>query len=401
MPNVNYDFAIIGGGLLGLATANALIDQDPKLHICLLEKEQQVAQHQSGRNSGVIHSGIYYASGSFKQRLTSEGRTALIEFCKAEAIPYKICGKMLLAENENEILRLKKLAINAVQNGLQAEILDEQEIVRIEPNARGVAGIYIPEAAIIDYSQVARRLSEILLRKNVKVLYNFRVNGAISSNNGVELASKADEIRAKFVINCAGLFSDQVARILGARPAALIIPFRGQYFQLQGAAKSLVKALIYPLPDPQHPFLGVHLSRTMDGEVIAGPNAVLSLKREGYQSGDLSIEDAIKTLSFPGFWRFGIANFSLAANQYFRTWNQSAFASALRRLVPSIQIQDLKVGRSGVRAQAMSPEGKLIQDFAFEESPSALHVINAPSPGATASLAIGKHVAQKAIIYSR
>jgi L-2-hydroxyglutarate oxidase len=395
MNHETYDFAIIGGGLLGLATAKALIDHDSKLKICVLEKEPAVAQHQSGRNSGVIHSGIYYSAESFKQRLTSEGRAALFDFCKAEEISFEQCGKILLAQNEVEIPRLKELANNALQNGLQAEILDEAEIRKIEPNARGLAGIYLPEAAIIDYSLVAQRLSEALQKKGVRIIHNFRVSATQSTNTGVELSNNSGRVDSKFVVNCAGLFSDQVASILGAQPTARIIPFRGQYFHLKGAAKSLVKALIYPLPDPQHPFLGVHLSRTMDGAVIAGPNAVLSLKREGYSTGDVSVKEAWEIFSYPGFWRFGVTNFNLAANQYFRAWNQAAFASALQALVPAIRLKDLKVGRSGVRAQAMSPDGKLIKDFAFDESPSALHVINAPSPGATASLAIGKHIAEK------
>lgn len=401
MPNANFDFAIIGGGLLGLATAKALVEQDSSLQICILEKEQALAQHQSGRNSGVIHSGIYYQPGSFKQRLTAEGRAALFEFCDAEGVDYERCGKLLVAQNEEELPRMRALAENALKNGLHTEIIASTHIMEIEPQARGFGAIYLPEAAIVDYSMVAAHLAAWLQRKGVAVKHQFRVENAAKSGTSVKLKTYSEAIEAQFVINCAGLHSDRVARILGAKLAGRIVPFRGQYFHLQGDSKSLVRGLIYPLPDPRFPFLGVHLSRTISGEVIAGPNAVLSLKREGYQSGAFSLSDTWGTFSYPGFWRFALNNFSLAASQYLRAWNRAAFSQALQNLVPAVQREDLAPGRSGVRAQAMDTNGRLLKDFAFEESARALHVINAPSPGATASLAIGRHIAKRALAQSR
>ena len=336
--------------------------------------------------------------GSFKQQLAAKGRNALFAFCEEQQIPVKRCGKVLLASNEQEIPRMQALADNGKRNGLQVQILDPQQLAEIEPHARALAAIYLPEAVIVNYSLVAQALAEMITGNGAHIKHGFWVEKAQFNAGQAQLSNSLEQLNARYVINCAGLHSDQVARILGARPSARIVPFRGQYFHLQGSAKKLVRALIYPLPDPKFPFLGVHLTRTMGGEVLAGPNAVLSFKREGYQRGDFNLADSYSTLSYAGFWRFALSNLSLAAGQYLRAWKGKSFAGALQKLVPEINPDMLTPGRSGVRAQALGADGKLLKDFVFEQGPRALHVINAPSPGATASLAIGRHIAEQALV---
>ena len=393
-----YDFAIIGGGLLGLATAHALMQRDKRLRIAVLEKEDKIARHQSGRNSGVIHSGIYYKPGSLKAQLTARGRQALFEFCDRRGITYERCGKVILASDEEELPRLEALAARAEENGLEAQVIDQRRLAEIEPHAKALAAIWLPQTAIVDFSQVAHALAEDLADVQVDILPGSRVKAIEVGGQHSTLSTTQAEIRAEYVINCAGLHSDQVARMLGLRPQARIIPFRGQYFGLKGQAKDLVRGLIYPLPDPKYPFLGVHLTRMMNGEVLAGPNAVLSLKREGYHSADFDLADSISTLTFPGFWRLAAANLGVGLAEILRAWRVEAFAREVQRMLPAVTAADLAPARAGVRAQAVDRTGNLLNDFHFERGANSLHVINAPSPGATACLAIGEHIAKEALM---
>ncbi len=391
-----YDFAVVGGGLVGLATARALLARNPGTSLVLLEKEEQVAAHQSGRNSGVLHSGIYYEPGSLKAQLTAEGRQAMLAFCKENDVDYELCGKVIVATREEEVPRLDPLYQCGLDNGLEVSLIDQDELVEIEPHARALKAIWVPQAGIVDYKRVAQKLAEQLRAKGADLRLGTALLGFEKQNGELHLRTTRGEVRARLAVNCGGLFSDRLAQQTGVDPGLRIVPFRGEYYALKGKARQLVRGMIYPLADARFPFLGVHLTKMTDGEVLVGPNAVFALRREGYLSRDFSLRDTAESLSYSGFWRLILPNIGTGLGELLRSGSVSAFARAVQQMVPEIQAGDLQPTRAGVRAQAVDKDGKLVEDFRFARGERWLHVLNAPSPAATASLAIGDYVAAQA-----
>lgn len=397
MIEKTYDFAVIGGGLVGLATARALLQKYPGSSLTLLEKEDHLAAHQSGRNSGVLHSGIYYKKGSLKANLTAAGRKAILAFCQEHKIAYELCGKLIVAVDEDELPRLQPLYERGLENGLQVSLVGPEEIEEIEPHARALKAIWVPQTGIVDFPAVARALADELTRRGADVRLGARFRSFIRKADGtLRLQTQAGEVRARIAVNCGGLFSDRLARSTGVDPGLRIVPFRGENFTLRGEARNLVRGMIYPLADPRFPFLGVHLTKMVDGEVLVGPNAVFSLKREGYFSRNYSLRDTVESLSYSGFWRLVLPNVGTGLSEMIRSGSVRAFTKAVQKMMPEIQAKDLKPARAGVRAQAVDKDGKLVEDFRFARGDGWLHVLNAPSPAATASLAIGDYVAEQA-----
>lgn len=387
---------VIGGGIVGLATAYALTERLPGESIVVLEKEGEVALHQTGRNSGVVHSGIYYKPGSFKARLCREGVGLMREFCQAESLPYAECGKVIVATSEAERAPLETLFERGQANGVPGlRMLTSAELAEMEPNVHGLAAISSPSTAIVDYGAISRRLAELLRAAGVTILLGARVTEVRSAGAGLEVSGPGFEVSAGYLVNCAGLHSDAVARMAGLEPDVRIVPFRGEYYLLTPAKRALVRRLIYPVPDPALPFLGVHFTPTVSGEVEAGPNAVFAFAREGYSWTKVDLADTAGTLASKGFWKLARRYWKVGAYEYYRSFSKAAFVRSLQRLVPFISESDLTRGPAGVRAQAVDSEGRLVDDFAFAETPNSLHVLNAPSPAATASLAIGRYVAAK------
>ncbi len=391
-----YDFAVIGGGLVGLATARALQAHNPGASLVLLEKEEQVATHQSGRNSGVLHSGIYYQPDGLKALLTAEGRKAMLAFCKENDIAYELCGKVIVATREEEVPRLDPLYRRGLDNGLEVSLINQNELVEIEPHVRALKAIWVPQAGIVDYTSVAHKLAEQLRSRGTDLRLGTALLGFEDRNGELCLKTTRGKVLAKLAVNCAGLFSDRLARQTGVDPGLRIVPFRGEYFALKGEARRLVRGMIYPLADPRFPFLGVHLTKMTDGEVLVGPNAVFALRREGYLSRDFSLRDTAETLTYSGFWRLVLPNIGTGLGELLRSSSVRAFARAVQKMVPEIQVSDLVPTRAGVRAQAVDKDGKLVEDFRFARGEHWLHVLNAPSPAATASLAIGDYVSKQA-----
>jgi (S)-2-hydroxyglutarate dehydrogenase len=387
------DIAIVGGGIVGLATGLELLRRFPALSLTVLEKESAVARHQTGHNSGVIHSGIYYKPGSLKARLCVEGVRALTSFCDANSIPYEICGKLIIATRENEFPQLEELYRRGTANGLAGlRILSAEEMAAIEPHAAGLRAIHVPGAGIVDYSRVARKYAELITNLGGTILLSHEVTGLRHSGEAIVVETTAGPVEARFVVNCAGLHSDRIARVANSRLDLSIVPFRGEYYDIVPAKHHLVKSLIYPVPDPRFPFLGVHFTTRIGGGVEAGPNAVLALKREGYSKTSFHHRDVFEYATFPGFWRMAQKHWRLSIDEYYRSFSKAAFVRALQRLVPEIASDDLKPGGSGVRAQALGKDGKLLDDFRFVYGENILHVCNVPSPAATASLAIAGHI---------
>lgn len=396
MAERGYDFAVIGGGLVGLATARALLARNPGASLVLLEKEEQVAAHQSGRNSGVLHSGIYYKPGSLKAQLTAEGRQAMLAFCKENGVDYELCGKVIVATREEEVPRLDPLYQRGLDNGLEVSLINQDELTEIEPHARALKAIWVPQAGIVDYKRVAQKLAEQLRAKGADLRLGTALLGFENQSGELHLKTTRGEVRAKLAVNCGGLFSDRLARQTGVDPGLRIVPFRGEYYALKGKARQLVRGMIYPLADPRFPFLGVHLTKMTDGEVLVGPNAVFALRREGYLSRDFNLRDTAESLSYSGFWRLVLPNIGTGLGELLRSGSVRVFERAVQQMVPEIQAGDLQVTRAGVRAQAVDKDGKLVEDFRFGRGERWLHVLNAPSPAATASLAIGDYVAKQA-----
>ena len=392
---MTYDIAIIGGGIVGLATARALLERTPSLHLVLCEKEAELGTHQTGHNSGVIHSGIYYKPGSFKARLCVEGVRLMTDFCDKHAIKYDRCGKVIVATSDDEIPRLKTLYERGVANGVPGvAMIDAGRVREIEPHVRAVAGIHSPNTAIVDYGEVTTALGQELVARGVTIEYNFPVSAITRvRGGGVAVSTQHHTITARRIVNCAGLYSDVVARLAGATAEVQIIPFRGEYYFLRPERERLVRGLIYPVPDPEFPFLGVHFTRTIHGEVEAGPNAVLAFAREGYRWTSVRPREFAGTLRYPGFWSMARKYWRVGAWEVHRSVSKKKFVESLQRLVPELKAEDIKPGGSGVRAQAVRPDGTLLDDFSIVSSADAIHVLNAPSPGATASLAIGRHIA--------
>ncbi|SRR5581483_1630474 len=377
-----FDYAIIGGGIVGLATALALPESSS---VILFEKEPQFAAHQTGRNSAVIHSGIYYKPGTLKARMAVDGNRSMVEFCRAHAIPFDICGKLIVATGDAEVARLRKLEENARGNGVATRWLDAAEAKEIEPHVSAVAALHVPSTGVVDY----RLVSEAMARS---IRGQLELSCRVLAIENDRLITTNGDFRARTIINCAGLFSDRLARSRNIR----IVPFRGEYYDVTGASASLVRTLIYPVPNPDFPFLGVHLTRGVEGHVHAGPNAVLALAREGYRWRDINLRDSFETFTYGGFWRLAARNWEEGGREVLRSVSRHLFAQSVQRLVPGIQERDLHRSRAGVRAQALLPSGALADDFVIERRGNAIHVCNAPSPAATASLEIGKYVAAEA-----
>jgi L-2-hydroxyglutarate oxidase len=397
MPEGRYDFAVIGGGIVGLSTALHLTQAFPDLRVLLIEKEQGVARHQSGHNSGVIHSGIYYKPGSLKAKLCVEGARAMVAFCEEHGIPYKICGKLIVATQPDELPRIQALLDRARANGLQdVQMLNAAQIREYEPHCGGLWALRIPSSGITDYVAVCEKYAELIEQGGGSVRTGMKVTAIECRTNAVIVRTNQDDFETRFVINCAGLHSDRIGRLSGDKSSASIVPFRGEYYDLVPEKQYLVKNLIYPAPDPRFPFLGVHFTRRIHGGVDAGPNAVLAFKREGYRWNDVSLVDIFEMISFPGFWRLACKNWRYGAEELYRSLSKAAFVSSLQRLVPEIQSSDLIADGSGVRAQAVQRDGSLVNDFCFVRSANVLQVYNVPSPAATASLSIGQEIARMA-----
>ncbi|HEX3125725.1 MAG TPA: L-2-hydroxyglutarate oxidase [Thermoanaerobaculia bacterium] len=393
--DIRCDVAVVGGGLVGLGTAMALAEQG--LQVAVLEAEERLATHQSGHNSGVIHSGLYYKPGSLKARLCVEGSRSLVRFCEEEGVAWQRCGKLVLATREDELPRLDELERRGRANGIAGlRRLRAEEIQEIEPHARGIAGLHVPETGIVDYKGVARGYGRRVEARGGQVVTGARVTGVRRDGIGggglvVETAKGA--VSCSRLVNCAGLQSDRVARLCGAEPDVRIVPFRGEYYEAVPEKRDLVRALIYPVPDPRFPFLGVHLTRMIGGGLEAGPNAVLALKREGYRWRDVSVRDSLDTAAWPGFWKLAGRFWRIGAYEVWRSLAKPAFVRDLQRLVPDIRPEDLHRAGAGVRAQALDRDGAPLDDFRIVETERAVHILNAPSPGATASMAIGREVA--------
>lgn len=387
------DYAIIGGGIVGLSVAWAILERQPRARIMVFEKENDWCRHQTGHNSGVIHSGIYYQPGSLKARLCREGNRRLIEFCDQHGIHYEICGKVIVATTASELPLLEKLHTRGVENDLSVRKLTATQVNELEPHVSCLAGLHVSSTGIVNYAVLGRKLVELIaahggdLRLNTEVLA-FRQNeveSVLETSNG--------SFGVGWIISCAGLHSDRVARLAGANPEARIVPFRGEYYELKPERRNLVRNLIYPVPDPQFPFLGVHFTRMIDGSVHAGPNAVLSLKREGYHRTAFNLRDFTETLSYIGFWRLAAKHGQSGLQEMHRSFSKKAFLHSLQKLIPGIREDDLIPSEAGVRAQALRPDGGLVDDFLMVHGKRALHVCNAPSPAATASLEIGRMIA--------
>ena len=395
---MQYDIVIIGGGIVGLATAYRLKESKPELRIALLEKEKTIAAHQTGNNSGVIHSGIYYKPGSLKAENCINGYNQLLEFCTKENIPYELCGKIIVATLEEELPRLENLYQRGIQNGLtEIRKISAGEIKEFEPNAAGIAGIWVPYTGIIDYKDVCDKYAEIFTQRyGGELLLNKKVTDIKITSTTCEVIASESSYKTKLVINTAGLYSDKIAR-LTSKIDVRIIPFRGEYYEVKKEKHKLVKNLIYPVPNPAFPFLGVHFTRRLKGGIEAGPNAVFAFKKEGYKKTDFSFKEFSEAIRWPGFQKVMWKYWKTGFGEYYRSFNKSAFTHALQRLLPDISKDDLVPGGSGVRAQACTRAGALIDDFLIYEEPHVINVLNAPSPAATASLAIGKTIAGMAI----
>lgn len=388
------DLAVVGGGIVGLATARAVRARWPHLRMVLLEKEEHLARHQTGHNSGVVHAGLYYRPGSLKARLCREGGRMLRAFCRAHDLPYQACGKVVTATREAELPRLEALHQRAVQNAVpDVRRIDGGELRRLEPHAAGLAAIHSPHTAITDFTAVSRALARTLTADGVRILTGAPVRAVQRDAAGIRLDTPRGEVRTAGLVGCAGLHADRFARMAGVDPGVRIVPFRGEYVLLRPDAAARVRGLIYPVPDPALPFLGVHVTRTVHGEVEAGPNAVLAFAREGYRWRDVNGFDLAHTLSYPGFWRLAARYGGTGASEMARSLNRRAFVRSLQRLMPGLRPDEVRTGGAGVRAQAVDAHGRLVDDFHVVRTADALHVLNAPSPAATASLAIGEHLA--------
>ena len=388
------DITVIGAGIVGLATAVNLTERHPRARVVVLDKEARIATHQTGHNSGVIHSGIYYKPGSYKARLCVEGARLMTEFCDAHGIHYERCGKVIVATEESEVPRLNTLHERGTANGVPGlKLVSGEEVREWEPHVRAVSGMLSPATGIVDYTQVADKMAALITQRGAEVVTGAGVRGIRRDGGLLTVETDAGPVSTRHLINCAGLHSDRVAALMGIRPEVQIIPFRGEYYMLKPERRSLVRGLIYPVPDPRFPFLGVHFTRTVHGDVEAGPNAVLALAREGYTIGTVRPAEALRTFMYRGFWNMGRRYWKMGAYEVYRSMSKTAFVTSLQRLVPGIQASDIAPGGAGVRAQAVSPDGSLVDDFKISVTEGAIHVLNAPSPAATASLAIGRHIA--------
>lgn len=389
------DVAILGGGIVGLATAYRLQERSPGTTITVIEKERELAHHQTGHNSGVLHTGIYYKPGSLRATNCREGKLAMQDFCRKENIPFDLCGKVIVAVDASEQPQLMKIYERGQANGVQCSLIDAARLKELEPHVAGVQAIHVPEAGIVDYRQVSDKLGEKIVAAGGKILMGARVKSLFRRDGRMIVDTEAGDVEARFVINCTGLQSDRVTRMSGQQPSAQIVPFRGEYFELKPAAQHLVKGLIYPVPDPNFPFLGVHFTRMIHGGVECGPNAVLAFAREGYYKTSVNLYDLVESLTYRGFIRLAWKHWRAGMHEMWRSLSKPAFVSALRRLVPEIRSDQLVPAPAGVRAQAVTPDGQLVDDFLILENDLVINVCNAPSPAATASLNIGRLIVDK------
>ena len=387
------DLVIIGGGIIGLAVANDIIKRNSNLKILLVEKDTNVASQQSGHNSGVIHSGIYYKPGSFKAQFCVEGRASMTKFCQENEIPVWTCGKLIVATKESDIPKIDNLYERGTANNVEGlKVLNPDESREIEPYVKSLKSLHAPGTGIVNYETVTEVYAEQFKNNGGEILLDTKVIGSKKENNKIVVETNKGEIHTKKVINCAGLHSDRIAKMFGLETNLKIIPFRGEYYTLKKEKEYLVKGLIYPVPNPELPFLGVHFTQTMKGVVEAGPNAVLATKREGYRKRDISIKDTLDTFTYSGFWKLFKNDWKTGIWEVNRSLRKKIFVNSLRELIPQVNDFDLGTGGSGVRAQAVAPNGDLIDDFKIESGDNSIHVLNAPSPGATSSLVIGKYI---------
>lgn len=390
------DIAVIGAGIVGLGTALALTERFPRYSLAVLEKEPEIASHQTGHNSGVIHAGIYYKPGSYKAKLCAQGVRMLTEFCDANGIRYERCGKLIVATTREELPRLQMLYERGIANGIEGlQMIGPDRAGEIEPYARVVQALHSPNTAIVDYSEVAGALARKIANQDHRIIKGARVRAINQSGGLIRITSDNVNFQARYLINCAGLYADSIARLMGVKPDLQIIPFRGEYYSLK-PGQDLIRALIYPVPDPEFPFLGVHFTKRIQGDYEAGPNAVLAFAREGYRFSKVHLPELMEMAAYRGFWAMAWRYWRMETFELYRSLSRAAFLRALQKLVPDLERNHLAPGGSGVRAQAVTPQGSLVDDFKIIEAASAIHVLNAPSPAATASLAIGRHIAELA-----
>jgi L-2-hydroxyglutarate oxidase len=391
----HHHLAILGGGIVGLATAVNLIERYPGRRVLVLEKEAEVGQHQTGHNSGVLHSGIYYKPGSLRAVNCRTGKRAMEVFCARHGIPHEICGKVIVAVNEQELPALERIYERGQQNGVRCEMIGPERLKELEPHAAGVKAIHVPEAGIVNYRQVALKMAELVRLAGGEVRTGAKVLGLAATTDQVAVQTTAGDFTADYVVSCCGLYSDRVARLAGQRLSTQIVPFRGEYYELVPAAQHLCRNLIYPVPDPSFPFLGVHFTRMIEGGIECGPNAVLAFAREGYRKTDINLRDLCETLAFAGFRKLAWKYWRVGAGEMWRSWSKAAFVRALQHLIPEIKSEHLVPARAGVRAMSVARDGAMVDDFVIQPDGRVIHVLNAPSPAATSALNIGRLVADK------
>ncbi|MBW4461188.1 MAG: L-2-hydroxyglutarate oxidase [Nodosilinea sp. WJT8-NPBG4] len=392
-----YDYAIVGGGIVGLATAMKLSQMLPSAKITVIEKESSWAYHQTGNNSGVIHSGIYYKPGSFKAKFSRAGCQSMVDFCRQHDIPYDVCGKVIVATQEKELPLLENLFQRGLQNEIPVAKITPEQVKEIEPYVNCIAAVKVDSTGIVNYKAVCQKYIEIIQESDNDLRLNTKVLGISIEPQNVVLETNKGTIKAKFLINCAGLFSDRVAQMANLKPSAKIVPFRGEYYELVPEKRHMVNTLIYPVPNPSFPFLGVHFTKMIDGSVHAGPNAVLSLKREGYKKTDFDLKDFAEVMAYPGFWKLASKHADEGVREIVRSFSKAAFVKSLQRLIPEVRSEDVVPTHAGVRAQALMNNGNLVDDFLIVNGERSIHVLNAPSPAATSSLEIGKEVASQVV----
>jgi L-2-hydroxyglutarate oxidase len=398
LTDARIDVTVVGAGIVGLATAMELVRRRPDLKVLVLEKEAEVAAHQTGNNSGVIHAGLYYRPGSLKAQMAVEGARLMVEFCREHNLPYELCGKVVVATNEAEVARLEELHRRGQANGVWGLTrITAEQIKEHEPHATGVAGLWSPATGIVDYKAVARAYARTIAAGGGEVRLSTKLTHIEQRQGELAVETTAGDVRTRTLINCGGLQSDLIARMTGSTQGLRIIPFRGEYFKLNPESQKLVRGLIYPVPDPRFPFLGVHFTKKIDGSVEAGPNAVLAFAREGYKKAAFSPRHVLGLLTFRGSWMMAARYWRMGLGEMYRSWNKRAFVKALRVLLPELGMDDIVPGGAGVRAQAMDAKGNLLDDFCIIERPNLIHVLNAPSPAATASIAVGQAIVDKAL----
>ncbi|KMJ43598.1 hydroxyglutarate oxidase [Xenorhabdus khoisanae] len=390
-----YDVIIIGAGLVGLGTANALQERHPHLRLLVLDKENGVAAHQSGHNSNVVHSGIYYTPGSLKARLAKQGNRTIYQFCQQHGLYYDRCGKVIVATQLKELPLLENIYQRGVQNGLEVKRLSQAQLKEREPYVNGLEAILVPDAGIVNYPEIATKLAEIIQAKGGDIHYQQQVQGICEHRDYVDVQTQKTRYQAKWLVNCAGLYSDRIAQLAGYKTGMKIVPFRGEYYVLNNSKNYLVNHLIYPVPNPDFPFLGVHFTRMHNGKRDVGPNAVLAFKREGYHKTDFNPRDLAEVLTYKGFWKIATRYFCEGVAEMQRSFSRRLFTENARQLIPDLRPEDIKPGPAGVRAQALTDDGKLVDDFHFVKGRRSLHVCNAPSPAATASIEIGREIVRQ------